>query len=182
MLHGVAGCGKTAAMGCITQRATLLDDTVVVARFAGVTAKSKTVPLLITSICNQIAAVCGKSVPLPDTDTGSLLAELPNILQLVAPRRLVLVIDALDLLNTSFFAWVPKNLPGNIRVVVSVLSDEVSMQAKGQRSAVRTDTDELFSNLTKCTWMVKLCEQLVSFGEDAFWPVSMRVCVLYVCM
>jgi WD40 repeat protein len=128
-LHGVSGCGKSAAMArAIAIARERHPKAEIVSRFIGVTPESSDGRALLESVCRQVTKAYGDGGrPVPG-DYLALLRDFPARLKLARPERpLLLFLDALDQLSDQNAArtlnWLPQQLPPHVRLVVSTLPD-----------------------------------------------------------
>ncbi|XP_042564938.1 NACHT domain- and WD repeat-containing protein 1 [Clupea harengus] len=131
VLFGSPGVGKTALMCKLAQEVrSLLDpQAVVVLRLLGTSLLSSDVDVLLRGVCLQICGAFG--LPLPASSAANTHEELVRFfhrtLEEVSGRgeMLLLVLDSLDQLSFAHNAhklhWLPKDLPPNVHIVVSVL-------------------------------------------------------------
>ena len=129
-MHGASGCGKSAVMAAAARQAeqALSEQATVVVRFIGTTPDSSNGRSLLSSLCRQIATAYKSDESGVSEDFHDLVGEFTKRLtqaQDTSDRGLVLFLDALDQLPESdpgrSLAWLPAELPENVRVVVSVL-------------------------------------------------------------
>ncbi len=142
VIHGRSGTGKSAAMA-----RTALDASeqqphaVVLQRFVGATPASADGRSLLYSLCEQLGHVYDRSDELP-TEYRDLVGEFRDRLAWASPNKPVLVfLDALDHLsdadNARSLAWLPRQLPENVRIVVSTLDDPIQDEREDDSEARR---------------------------------------------
>lgn len=143
-IYGLGGSGKSSVIAKIVDEAqSLLPEANIIYRFIGVTPSSINAYSLIDSICRQIASEYqGGTYKTPAT-FNELTEVFYKLLALAtAQKPLVLIIDALDQLSTTDNAknlgWLPKNLPHNVKIVVSTIHGECyrALQAKLKRPSL----------------------------------------------
>ncbi|XP_029438114.1 NACHT and WD repeat domain-containing protein 2-like isoform X2 [Rhinatrema bivittatum] len=140
VVHGEAGCGKSAIMAKAVSSATnwIAGDLRVVIRFIGVTGESRNVRLLLQSLCYQIAEVYNVSANFSQ-DLRGLMNEFFTLLEFASEERPLLIgLDGLDELSESNgnLSWIPAELPPHVRFIVS--------------SSTESDCS-CFKTLQKCT-------------------------------
>ena len=125
IIHGVSGTGKSALIAKaidIVQK----DGQEIVYRFIGVTPESSNVRALLENLCRQISRQYGVDESSIPVDYKELVDEFPKRLALATQEKpLILFLDALDQLsalgNIQDLAWMPMELPPNVRLVTSTL-------------------------------------------------------------
>ena len=135
VLYGPSGSGKTSIMAKVASLhcSWLGESSVSVIRFLGTSPTS-------TSICDTIASICFQLCTVYSIDSSSLESMGPpeifhyfhSMIQDILPRRvaspLLILFDSVDQLSAADGAhtmnWLPKYLPSNIRIIVSVLTNE----------------------------------------------------------
>ncbi|XP_062412384.1 NACHT domain- and WD repeat-containing protein 1 [Sardina pilchardus] len=127
VVWGPAGAGKTALMCQLAQevRGQLGSKAVVLLRLLGTTSLSSHLDTLIRSLCLQVCGAFG--LPLPSSSAAHTLQELVRFLHLTLDEvsgrgeTLVLLLDALERLSSPpRLHWLPKLLPPNVHLLVSV--------------------------------------------------------------
>lgn len=139
VLYGPAGVGKTALMCKLAQEMRAQSDprAAVVLRLLGTSPLSSDISTLLRGVCVQI---CGAfSLPLPASFATHTHQELVRFFHLtleeVSSRgeKLALLLDSLERLSSAHNAhklhWLPKHLPPNVHVVVSVRDTGPSLLA-----------------------------------------------------
>ncbi|XP_069487576.1 uncharacterized protein [Ambystoma mexicanum] len=124
LLHGEAGCGKSAIMA----KAALLlptwipGDMRVVLRFVGVTGESRNVRLMLRNLCYQIAKIYSIPTKISE-DLKQLVNEFSTLLEFATAKQpLAILIDGLDELSEDGefnLSWLPAELPLHVCVVIS---------------------------------------------------------------
>jgi WD40 repeat protein len=151
ILLGEPGSGKSALFAkCFNELANLdFEDRFLFLRFIGTTSASSNSIAVLRSICEQIISECGiewkENLPYEYKNLRSVFME---ILKFVPPnKKVILLIDALDQLPKTDHArdleWLPENLPNNVKIVISVASDDVGLFNAIKRrflSSIRTLT------------------------------------------
>ena len=134
IIHGKSGAGKTSIMAKI---ATLLpswmgEEVVSVIRFLGTSPMSSTLRGLLMSVIEQWSNLFGSKYPdFNKTDTVHLIqlfcTEIIPSLKGI-DFKLVLLLDSVDQLAATDGAhsmkWLPKELPPNVKIVVSILEEK----------------------------------------------------------
>jgi len=133
-IYGDSGSGKTALLAqamaeCESRNA----ECVVVSRFIGATPNSSDGRALLESLCHQISRRYGADEASVPAEYQKLVEELPRKLELATDNKpLIVFIDALDQLSDFEHArnliWLPRDLPANVRVIVSTLPGECLTQ------------------------------------------------------
>ncbi|XP_067951033.1 uncharacterized protein [Watersipora subatra] len=129
VIHGETGVGKTSLMAVASMRVyDWLGDAkdhqlVVVRRFLGTTPDSASVDSLIQSLIKQIAEACKGCKP---EQTEDLMQKLDITLKSIPEEyRVVIFLDSLNQLSAynkaHTLAWLPKDLPSNVKMIVSTL-------------------------------------------------------------
>jgi len=98
---------------------------VLIPHFIGASAGSTNLRRTLRRFCHELQRAIGVTDPVPE-EVKELLDKFPALLQQAArQRRVILVIDALNQFdatdNAPYMEWLPRNLPPNVRVIVSVL-------------------------------------------------------------
>jgi hypothetical protein len=108
-----------------------------ISHFVGVNATN--VRELLLRLCHELAVGAGLSEDFP-ADFDGLRQELPKLLEKAAgQRRVVLLIDAVNQLDSAYdgpgMAWLPDHLPPDVRVILSSLQGPAleSLRARRQR-------------------------------------------------
>ena len=128
-VYGDGGTGKTAllAQAC-SQADNKLHNARVIYRYIGATPSSSDGRSLLESLCRQIDRAYGAQEDVPSA-FEDLAEEFPKRLALATDKNpLVLFLDSLDQLSSAHNAhtltWLPKELPGLVRLVVSTRPGE----------------------------------------------------------
>jgi hypothetical protein len=128
------GAGKSALMAkALEQAKKTHPDAQTVYRFIGATPSSSDGRSLLAALCREISRRYGGDEEIPH-DYNELASELEKRMALaVADRPLILFLDALDQLSEAHGArrltWLPRQLPENVRVVVSTRRAEDTFAA-----------------------------------------------------
>ena len=85
--------------------------------------------LTLSSVCQQLVQVYNlrEKYQILAKDYKELVEQFQNILRDIPPKkRLVLILDSLDQLplNSQRSTWIPQTLPENVKLIVSILTDE----------------------------------------------------------
>lgn len=126
-IHGASGSGKSTLMARAAEQAGAAHpDAVVVRRFIAATAKSSNGPALLQGLCQEISRGYDEDEAAP-IEYRDLVRELSRRLALAtADRPLILFLDGLDELGNDparSLLWLPRELPEDVRAVVSALTD-----------------------------------------------------------
>ncbi len=127
-IWGVSGSGKSALMAKEVEQ-TRLNGKDVIYRFIGATPGSSNGRALLESLCRQISRRYGADETNIPAEYKDLVQEFPKRLALAKPDKpLIIFLDALDQLsdtdNARNLAWLPADLPPNVRLIVSTLPGE----------------------------------------------------------
>jgi WD40 repeat protein len=150
VLHGPSGSGKTSLMARAAYEATERGiggrAAQVVVRYLGITPKSSELRFLLEDLCRHLGPA---SEALP-TDVRGLGVEFGARLKWAAESRPVaLFLDGLDQLNESDGAstlwWLPRDLPPNVKVIVSVLEAPTESGRSLESARGRTTPDHLIA-------------------------------------
>jgi WD40 repeat protein len=122
-VFAAGGLGKSALMArAATDAARDRPNTVMVTRFIGATSASADPRSLLQDLCSEIGEAYGSTEPVPST-LQDLQREFPERLKLAsADRPLIVFLDSLDQLSAgsgTSLPWLPSDLPGNVRIVVT---------------------------------------------------------------
>ena len=106
-----------------------------ISHFIGVNATN--VRELLLRLCHELAVGAGLSEDLP-ADFDGLRQELPKLLEKAAgQRRVVLLIDAVNQLDSAYggpgMAWLPDHLPPDVRVILSSLQSPALESLRARR-------------------------------------------------
>jgi GTPase SAR1 family protein len=134
---GDSGSGKSSVMAeLIRQAEKRYPNITIVYRFIGTSSRSSNIISLLQSVCGQIAreynttieVIAGEGREKSLYDLNGLTEILRKTLMLASPEKpIMLFLDALDQLSDSDNArslyWLPRELPQNVRMVVSSLPE-----------------------------------------------------------
>jgi len=129
-IYGESGTGKSALMAySLKQLKEKHSSAEVIFRFIGATPESSDGRALLESLCRQMSEVYRADVSLIPGDYKELIKEFPKRLALAAAgKQLIIFLDALDQLSDvndgRNLTWLPGELPGNVRLIVSTLPGE----------------------------------------------------------
>jgi NACHT domain- and WD repeat-containing protein len=127
---GDSGCGKSAVMARAAHEVNIhCPGAERIVRFIGATPSSSQIRGLLEGICRQISRSYGGDEASVPTDYRELIKELPQRLAVATPERpLIIFLDALDQFSDADharnLAWLPSELPENVRCIVSTLPGE----------------------------------------------------------
>ena len=116
---GTGGAGKSALLATAAKRATSRGRCAVIARFVGASPQDGDPSSFLDGLSKDVAAAYRlEPSEIPAGGLGELLAKCPR------RRRLVLFVDGIDQLDDGQqldpIAWIPPELPPNVRLIVSV--------------------------------------------------------------
>ncbi|XP_078252929.1 uncharacterized protein LOC144592274 [Rhinoraja longicauda] len=130
VLLGDAGCGKSSlvAKASILASEWISGELHRIVRFVGVTGESRSIRLLLHGLCVQLAKIYNQSIHFSEEFSG-LLNEFTSLLELATEDHPLLIsLDGLDELSDDYDAqslsWFPRQLPMNVRIIVSVTAGE----------------------------------------------------------
>ncbi|KAK6195222.1 hypothetical protein SNE40_000694 [Patella caerulea] len=129
ILHGPSGSGKTKFLSKIaTDTYGLLgSNTITIIRFIGYTVGSSTARQLLYGICCQIYVALGMDTSTIPVDLNPLQRLMKHVLSNVPQHNtLVIYLDSIDKLHSESddrYAWIPDNLPLNVKLIVSCYSE-----------------------------------------------------------
>ncbi|MBI3272991.1 MAG: DUF4062 domain-containing protein [Planctomycetes bacterium] len=140
VLTGAPGGGKSALMAkVVAECRRRFPKSLVVAHFIGASPGSAALTATLRSICEELrrAAKIADAVPL---DPNELRGALPKFLaQAAAGRRVILIVDALNQLDTEHRAhhldWLPFVLPAGARLIASTLPGDCLERARAHVQA-----------------------------------------------
>jgi len=136
LVTGTGGSGKTSLMAQIAAdlTASSLDETVTISRFIGVTPTASDVRSLLVSLCTEMRQRMIRHDSGESKDTKSIPSEMNDLVRffleslgMATPqRKLVLILDALDQLNSTdgahHLSWLPwHEISENCKIIVSAL-------------------------------------------------------------
>ncbi len=119
IIFGKSGTGKSTAMARAIQAISLTSEKRIVFRFVGATANANNTRSILTSILEELDII------IPDrlVDFTEFCSYVHDEITKIKDDT-VIFIDAVDQLqNSDAFIWLPKSLPGNIKIILSALSD-----------------------------------------------------------
>ena len=145
IIHGPSGSGKTSLMA---KAASLFHtwmgkSSFSIVRFLGTSPTSSSIRSVLVSICLQLCSVFGITAPAFDEYNYLQIVQffshqLLETLPLDKEQHLGIFVDSIDQLSPSdgahTFNWLPKSLPSNIHIIVSILPDEYNCLATIQNT------------------------------------------------
>ncbi len=142
-LTGPSGCGKSALLGKFSQDyANQHPSETMITHFVGASAGSMGLRRTLRGLCHALARAAGDERGIPQ-EVKELAPRLEELLGLASQRqRILLILDGLNQLdatdNAHSMYWLPRNLPANVRVIVSSLEHPTLEALQRRRTAVHT--------------------------------------------
>lgn len=135
VIHGPSGSGKTSVMAKVAEKikADLGESVNVVTRFLGTSSSSSSILQVFQSVVEQICILY--DLPLPDhailNNYDNLISYFPRLLEnvanLVERGSLLILLDSIDQLESTFRAytckWLPRVCPQNVQIILSTIPD-----------------------------------------------------------
>ena len=141
VIYGKSGTGKSALMAkAIEESETRLQQKVLY-RFVGATANSNSSKEILTSLFDEL----GKDIRSKTQEESfqDFCQRVKNEIDKI-DECIVIFIDAVDQLqNDDLFLWLPKELPSNIKIVLSVLEDDAYKEDSKYLELLRKRTSNL---------------------------------------
>ena len=145
IIYGPSGSGKTSLMA---KSASLFHSwmgkgSFTIIRFLGTSPTSSSIRNVLVSICLQLCSIFGIATPAFDEYNYLQIVhyfshQLLESLPLDKEHHLGIFIDSVDQLSPSdgahTFNWLPKTLPSNIHIIVSILPEEYNCLATIQNT------------------------------------------------
>uniref|UniRef100_A0A8C5WG25 NACHT and WD repeat domain-containing protein 2 n=1 Tax=Leptobrachium leishanense TaxID=445787 RepID=A0A8C5WG25_9ANUR len=127
VLHGDQGSGKSSITAKVASLAKqwIDGDLRIVTRFIGTTGESRSIRLLLQSLCYQIADIYNLSTHFSE-DLKGLINEFSSLLELATEHMpLMIVLDGIDELSDhkAKLSWIPTVLPQHIYFIVSTSTE-----------------------------------------------------------
>ncbi|HME31678.1 MAG TPA: tetratricopeptide repeat protein [Terriglobales bacterium] len=121
---GEAGVGKTALLANWARRQSKrVSETLLLQHYIGAIPSSTNSRGMVRRLMGEFDRRFGLGIEIPQTPAEMRLAFATVLHEVAAKGRVVLVIDALNQLEdseqTSYLAWLPPTIPGNVRLIVS---------------------------------------------------------------
>jgi hypothetical protein len=143
IVYGVPGSGKSALMAKAIDFAAELYPDAVIERYIGVTPGSSEVAPLLVGLCKEISRLFDGEESTVPTDYVKLVNDFPERLKLAKiDKPIILFLDALDQLGDTDdgrrLVWLPRELPPNVRIVVSTLPEEEHQCLQELRVSAKT--------------------------------------------
>ncbi len=115
IVSGCSGIGKSSFLAKIINE---IKNKKIVYRFIGATDNSTNLRELLISICNEL------NIEIQfDQDEKIFFKQVNNIFKEIK-TNVVIILDALDqLVEKKQISWLPKVLPNNLKIIISVLND-----------------------------------------------------------
>ncbi|XP_048730738.1 uncharacterized protein LOC125647914 isoform X3 [Ostrea edulis] len=149
ILHGKAGCGKTALVCKVAleiQKWCKGLKPHVIIRAIGRTTASRNVRTLLRSICLQLCHVFGGKAEEVPMEFKGLVNDFPQrISQASEMDPLIVILDSVDQLTEEHegnkMAWLPKDLPENVKLIITTNPDEQFESFPGLMKAFGSNKD-----------------------------------------
>lgn len=135
LIHGPSGVGKTALLCKLAQdmRGVLDQRAVVVLRLLGTSPLSSDVDSVLRGVCLQVCGALGLQLPYPHVANTheELVKFFHSVLNHVSKQgdTLLIILDSVERLMETSKAhkldWIPKEIPPNVHIVLSVSDDGV---------------------------------------------------------
>ncbi|KAJ8923993.1 hypothetical protein NQ315_006769 [Exocentrus adspersus] len=128
VIYGPSGCGKTTLLARIAQCCQQWSpEASLIIRFIGISAQSSTIEQLLSSITNQCSILNYGHKCYCTHSIENYERILPNLLtDSCLKRPLIIMLDGLDQVraySSKNIDWLPKKLPDNIKLIISVSED-----------------------------------------------------------
>lgn len=128
IIHGPLGCGKTLLIAKVSEMSSSWSPLAcIVPRLVSLTAESSTQQQLLRSIAEQCCALYGEHPSVASSSIHSWDYGLSKLLAKVSELRpLIILIDGIDQLaeySNKDLQWLPRELPPNVRLIISVRDD-----------------------------------------------------------
>lgn len=134
VVHGKTGCGKSALIGKTAKEIHkwFQSEPVtprVIVRMIGCTTESMNIRTLIRGICLQLCHIFGSNPAHVPTDSKGVSNDFVCRLSKAEDNKpLILLLDATDRLSDEHegrkLIWLPAELPPNVHIIISTVSDE----------------------------------------------------------
>ena len=156
VIGGGSGLGKTALLAYVGRSIPtwLSEDTTVILRFFGTSPQSSNILSVLKSIVSQICIAYGYTPPGDSTfeKMGQarryLWSLLDRISDMCTNTKLILLLDSVDQLSKKYgshnMTWLPRKLPKNVYIIVTMLSDRYECL---QKAKDRIDNEDSFIEL-----------------------------------
>lgn len=126
-VSGEAGSGKSSLLASWTERQEDKEGVLVVAHSAFMSGAARGTVNMLQNINAALAAVSGQPAPPLEVDVAGLASRFNTLLSFAAASqkgKIVVVVNGLDHLRGGpFEAWLPRILPVNAYMIVSVVED-----------------------------------------------------------
>lgn len=159
VIYGKSGFGKTTLLAHVASNLQkwVRTDLVLVVRFLGTSPSSSTLKMMILSVMQQLCEVFSlhedfKNIS-PLESIGDLKTAFWSMLNRLSEhhlenKSLVIILDSIDQLSKALGAhemlWLPKQLPHNVFVILSMLSDRYScLEAAKKRFTLESNFIEI---------------------------------------
>ena len=142
VIHALSGHGKTSLLAkCASLIPAWLPscDTAVVLRFLGTSPRCSNIRDTLLSVIHQLTALIDYTLPADEDleKMGQIRAFFNELIDDIgrshSARRFVIILDSIDQLADLYgahrFVWLPRALPANVHIVISLLSDYGSLLA-----------------------------------------------------
>ncbi|KAG0719244.1 NACHT and WD repeat domain-containing protein 2 [Chionoecetes opilio] len=133
IMHGEVGCGKSSLIAKAMERCCeWLVDVPLVVRFVGLTPGSSTAEQVLRSIAEQCCALFGEHPAEAAKGVRHMSSFLMHVWSKACKvRPLVIMIDGIDQVKSygsTSLEWVPRELPENVKLIMTVRDDSEQMR------------------------------------------------------
>lgn len=142
IVYGSSGSGKTALLAQAAAACSKKQEHFMMIRFCGKSTSSATAAELMRSICLHLGSIYGQSNANVPFNYNSIKTVFKDRLALPSAYcPLVIFVDSLDQLSDEDqgrqLKWLPKKLPKNVRLILSVYSEEKADVSKPEMAPFR---------------------------------------------
>ena len=145
VIHGLSGYGKTSLLSHIAAEARNITgrNVVTILRLMGTSPDSTSIYAVLRSVILHLCIVLGETIPQENEmesmgDVRRTFWTLLNrIGRLQNKPEILLILDSVDQLSTSYgshrLQWLPKKLPRNVHLIITMLSDRFTCLENAKR-------------------------------------------------
>jgi hypothetical protein len=157
IIYGKSGSGKSALLAKAIEKTQLKMHKKVIYRFVGATPESSSSKNLLVSILSELGIDILQTEERNNNEYLSFETfrkeetfeefsyRVNQIISHNIEDEVVIFIDAVDqLIQSDKFLWLPKKLPKNIKIIISVLSDEKYINENQFFETLKNKTDNLY--------------------------------------